>query len=375
MKPVLVINSGSSSLKFGLYVPGAKGDERLLGGGEAAGIGHPEGTLNVTDGDGKELSSEPATYKAQAEALQAGLAKIKNLGEPIAIAHRLVHGGPDLLDHQLITPAVLKTLNNSIHFAPLHLPASLKLIEAAGQAFPGLPQFACFDTVFHKTMPKAASHLPLPQEYWAEGVRRYGFHGLSYESIVHALGAAIPARVVVAHLGNGCSVTAIQDGRSVDTSMGLTPTGGVVMSARSGDLDPGVLLYLLRVKGLGTDELETLLNKQSGLVGIAGGTGDMRELETAADRGDRPAALALEIFYRTVAKTIAGYASVLGGVDALVFTGGIGEHSERTRQQISTRLQAFGIPAGNAMTSEEDLQIARHCRRLLSQAKPESTRK
>ena len=366
MKPVLVINSGSSSLKFGLYDTGSDGDQALLGGGEAGGIGHPGGTLSVTDNGGKELSSERVTFQTQGKALEAGLATIKDIGEPVAVAHRIVHGGPKLVEHQKITPEVLKTLEESIHFAPLHIPASLKLIEAATKAFPDLPQFACFDTVFHETMPEAAKHLPLPQKFWGEGVRRYGFHGLSYESIVHALGEDVPARLVVAHLGNGCSVTAIEQGKSVDTSMGLTPTGGVVMSTRTGDLDPGVLLYLIRAQGLGVDELEALLNRQSGLVGIAGGDGDMRELEQAADTGDKKAALALEIFYRTIAKTIAGYASVLGGVDQLIFTGGIGEHSARTRQQVNRRLTALGIPAGKPMTSQEDLQIARHCRRLYS---------
>lgn len=365
MQPVLVINSGSSSLKFGLYVIGQHGDEALLGGGEAGGIAQPEGTLTITDGAGKELSSEPVQFKSQAEALQAGLEKIKAFGDPIAIGHRVVHGGPSLVKHQLITPALLKTLADSVHFAPLHIPAALKLMEAARNAFPQLPQYACFDTVFHQTMPEAASHLPLPQEYWDEGVRRFGFHGLSYESIVHQFGDNVPARLVVAHLGNGCSVAAIAHGKSIDTSMGLTPTGGVVMSTRTGDLDPGVLLYLMRVKGLDADHLETLLNKQCGLVAIAGGDGDMRTLEKAADTGDTHAVLALEVFYRTIAKTIAGYASVLGGVDALVFTGGIGQHSERTRQQVSRRVQPLGIPQGNAMQSEEDLQIARHCRRLL----------
>ncbi len=337
MKPVLVINSGSSSLKFGLYDTGPDGDEKLLGGGETSST-------------------------SQVEALQAALAKIKAIGQPVAVGHRVVHGGPKLVEHQRITPELLQLLEDSVHFAPLHIPASLKLIRAAGEAFPDLPQFACFDTVFHQTMPEAAKHLPLPTRFWDEGVRRYGFHGLSYESIVHALGAQMPQKVVIAHLGNGCSVAAIANGKSVDTSMGLTPTGGVVMSTRAGDLDPGVLLYLLRARGLGVDELEVLLNKECGLVGIAG-EGDMRELEKS---GEDRAGLALGVFYRTIAKTVAGYASVLGGVDLLVFTGGIGEHSERTRREVSGRVRALGIPEGIAMTSEEDLQIARHCRRLLA---------
>jgi len=267
------------------------------------------------------------------------------------------------MEHQLITPAVRKTLENSVHFAPLHIPASLKLIDAVEKTYPGMPQYACFDTTFHRTMPECASHLPLPQGLWDEGVRRYGFHGLSYESIVHELGDRLPGRLIVAHLGNGCSVTAIRDGVSVDTSMGLTPTGGVTMATRTGDLDPGVLLYMMRVKGMDADALEALLNHDCGLIGLTGTSGDMREIEKAAGAGDARAALALDVFDRTVAKTIAGYVSVLGGVDLLVFTGGIGEHSERTRMGICGRLEFLGVEA-EVLVSEEELQIARHCRRL-----------
>ncbi len=364
--PVLVVNSGSSSLKFGLFVQ-SDADEEILLEGTVNGIGQPGGTLVLKDAAGKEVHTEPAEVKSQPEALALGLERLARQGlpQPVAIGHRVVHGGPKLLDHQRITPEVLQTLKDSIHFAPLHIPAALALIEAASKVYPDLPQFACFDTTFHRTMPEAATHLALPLELWQQGVRRYGFHGLSYESIVHELGDAIPKRLIVAHLGNGCSVCAIAEGKSVDTSMGFTPTGGVVMATRTGDLDPGVLLYLLRSENLNADALEKLLNKQSGLLALSGVGSDIRDVEKAADTGNAPAAMALEVFYRTIAKTVAGYVSVLGGLDLLVFTGGIGEHSERTREAICERL-AFLNPKMQALPAEEELQIARHCRRLLA---------
>jgi acetate kinase len=364
--PVLVINSGSSSLKFGLFTRGDDGAESVLLDGVANGIGQTDGTLVLRDAAGKEMHSEAVSFGSQGEALAAGLEKMKGLGlqGPVAIGHRVVHGGPKLVEHQLITPEVRATLEASVHFAPLHIPASLKLIDAAEKAYPGMPQYACFDTTFHRTMQESASHLPLPQGLWDKGVRRYGFHGLSYESIVHALGDELPGRLIVAHLGNGCSVTAIRDGASVDTSMGMTPTGGVTMATRTGDLDPGVLLYLMRVKGMDADALEKMLNHDCGLIGLTGSSGDMREIEKAAADGDERARLALEVFDRTVAKTIAGYVSVLGGVDLLVFTGGIGEHSERTRLGVCGRLEFLRVGV-KVLVSEEEVQIARHCWRLM----------
>lgn len=390
--PILVINTGSSSLKLGLYVQ-QDGDERLLFDGLADGIGRPNGTLVLKDSDGKTLRSEKLISATQQDALREASGWLRELAQapPSAVGHRVVHGGPRLVEHQRITPEVLRELHACVHFAPLHIPMALQLIEAVEHAYPELPQFACFDTAFHAEMPQTASRFALPGEMFDEGIRRYGFHGLSYESIVHRLRTepgGVPARVVIAHLGSGASLAAVKEGRSVDTSMGLTPTGGIPMATRAGDLDPGVLLYLLRVKGATADSLEELLNHDSGLKALSGGKSDMRELEAAADGGDVQAKLAIDVFCMAIRKTVAGYAAVLGGLDLLVFAGGIGEHSALVRREVCLGLSFLGIGYDDAnsrassgilstpqskvgvriIESEEDLQIARHCRVMLQAA-------
>jgi acetate kinase len=292
---------------------------------------------------------------------------------PSAVGHRVVHGGPHLRAHQRITADVRRQLHDAVHFAPLHIPPALALIDEAEKIFDDAPHFACFDTAFHATLPPRAAHLALPRRYAEAGVMRYGFHGLSYESLVTRLGADLPARAVFAHLGNGSSVCALRDGQSIDTSMGLTPTGGVPMGTRSGDLDPGVLLYLMRVEKLDAGALETLLNRESGLAGYADGESDMQALEKRAAAGDANASLALDAFATAVRKTIGGYAALLGGIDLLVFTGGIGEHSGEIRRRVCDGLAFMGLtesdPAGKvrAIHTEEEKQIARHCRTLLRQ--------
>jgi acetate kinase len=234
--------------------------------------------------------------------------------------------------------------------------------------------FACFDTAFHRTLPPRAAQLALPRRYAEAGVIRYGFHGLSYESLVRQLGADLPARAVFAHLGNGSSVCALRDGRSVDTSMGLTPTGGLPMGTRSGDLDPGVLLYLMRTEQLDTDKLETLLNRESGLAGLTQGESDMQALLTRSAGGDPDASLAVDVFASAVRKYVGAYAALLGGIDLLVFAGGIGEHSAEVRRRICEGLAFLGLnaedPAGKVRTlhTEEERQIARHCRALLQES-------
>jgi acetate kinase len=335
---ILVINTGSSSLKCGIYAP-ENGREKLLFGDSADGIAP--------------------------QALDRAVEWLSNRGQPCAIGHRVVHGGPRLLAHQRITPAVVAELRDSLHFAPLHIPAALQLIEKAAKSYPEVPQFACFDTVFHRNMPETAARFPIPRPLFEEGVRRYGFHGISYESIVHQLGRSLPSRAVIAHLGSGASLVALKDGQSVDTTMAFTPTGGIPMATRSGDLDPGVLLYLLRVKQMNVASLEEMLNHESGLKALSGTSGDMRELEAAADAGDRKAQLAIDIFCISIRKTVAAYAAVLGGLDLLVFTGGIGEHSARIRAGVCEGLQFLGIPRVEVLPSQEDVQIARHARVLL----------
>ena len=244
--------------------------------------------------------------------------------------------GPRLTAHQRITPQVLQTLEAAAHFAPLHVPAAIALIREIGKALPGVPQFACFDTAFHTTMPEAASRLPLPKKYWDAGIRKYGFHGLSCESIVSQVARALPKYLIVAHLGNGASITAIVDGKSVDTTMGLTPTGGIIMGTRPGDLDPGVLLHLLNT-GTTLRRLRSCSTKSRGLLGISGSASDMRKLHEAADKGDAQAQLAIEMFARAAAKAIGGFVATMGNLDTLVFTGGIGEHDADVRAKICSR--------------------------------------
>ncbi len=372
---ILVLNSGSSSLKFGLFRY-AGGDESLLLEGSAQGIGRSDGSLRIKAPDGRVLLQQEHELESQTYALQK-LAQVlaqQHHARPSAVGHRVVHGGPHLRMHQRISADVRRQLQDALHFAPLHIPPALALIDEAEKIFDDAPHFACFDTAFHATLPPRAAQLALPRRYVEAGVMRYGFHGLSYESLVTRLGADLPARAVFAHLGNGSSVCALRDGQSIDTSMGLTPTGGVPMGTRSGDLDPGVLLYLMRVEKLDAGALETLLNRESGLAGYADGESDMQALEKRAAAGDANASLAIDAFATAVRKTIGGYAALLGGIDLLVFTGGIGEHSQAIRTRVCDGLAFMGLtegdPAGKvkAIHTEEEKQIARHCRALLRQA-------
>jgi acetate kinase len=364
-KSILVLNPGSSSLKIGMYSK-PDGDEQLELDGLADGIGKRNGKLVLKDARGGVLRSEEGVISSEEDALERMAHWIEELSptRPYAIGIRIVHGGPLLTVHQWITPSVLGDLRNSVHYAPLHLPTALRLIDRSARVYPEVRQFACFDTAFHKTLPETAQRFALPDPLFEEGIRRYGFHGLSYESIVYQLGAKLPSRTVVAHLGSGASLAALRDGRSIDTTMGLTPTAGIPMSTRSGDLDPGVLLYLLRAKAMNADSLEEMLNQRSGLWALSGGTGDMRDLETASRSGDRRADRAIEIFCMAVSKEVAAYAAVLGGLDLLVFTGGIGENSEPVRKNVRDRLRFLQIQ-DSVVPSQEDRQIARHCRKAI----------
>jgi acetate kinase len=347
MPTILTINSGSSSLKLGLY-SADNGVPVLLYKGATDSIGKAGGSLVIADATGAILHCEDASHDSQASAFKHAAQRLREFSgaTPEGIGHRIVHGGPFLREHCRITPEVLKTLRAATHYAPLHIPAALALLETASQIYPGVAAFACFDTAFHTTMPPEASTYPIPLRFREQGVQRYGFHGLSYESIVAALEPDVPGRLVVAHLGNGASLCAIANGRSVDTSMGLTPTGGIPMSTRTGDLDPGVVLFLARDGHLTPNALESVLNHESGLLALSGTTSDMREL--TADHGSTLAQQAIVIFCRSIAKTIGGYAAVLGGLDCLVFTGGIGEHSTLVREQVCRQLAFLGISFDSA---------------------------
>jgi acetate kinase len=363
---ILVLNSGSSSLKFGVYTPDG-GDETPWLTGSANGIGRDDGSLEMHAADGSIDVKQSHLMESQQDALQRMADALQqHQREPlVGVGHRVVHGGPHLTTHARITDAVKQMLREAEQFAPLHLPQSLKLIEQAQQIFTGVPHFACLDTAFHQTMPPRARHLALPKKYAAAGVLRYGFHGLSYESIVATLGERLPPRVVIAHLGSGASVCAVHEGKSIDTSMGLTPTGGIPMATRCGDLDPGVLVYLMRTGSLDADSLEQLLNRESGLKGVSDSSDDMQAL---LRRSDADALLAVDLFCTAVKKTIGAYAALMGGVDLVIFTGGIGEHSQEVRERITEGLE-FLHTDFKAVGTQEERQIARHCRRLVAEGK------
>jgi len=385
---ILVINTGSSSLKFGLCVESG-GAERFLFQGAVRGIGRGEGSqFDIKDAAGRTLRSETLAAGDQGDALNHIARWLSGASDiaPRAVGHRIVHGGPHLTEHQPVTATVLETLRRCVHFAPLHIPAALHLVDKAARAYPGVPQFACFDTVFHNSLPEAVSRFALPGQLFDDGIRRYGFHGLSYESIVNQLGADLPPRAIIAHLGNGASLCAVRHGRSIDTSMGLTPMGGIPMSTRSGDLDPGVLLYLLRTGRAHARSLEKLLNEDSGLKALSGGRQDMRDIQAAAEVGDRRALMAIQVFCMSVRKLIGAYATQLEGLDMLIFTGGIGEHSASIRRGICQGLGFLGIRGDDAdpgaasdgcasvpirvVASQEEIQIARHCRAMLRAQNP-----
>jgi acetate kinase len=377
---VLALNSGSSSLKFGLYRGGSAETVTLLS-GEAESIGEESARFHAQDSQARSLISETTSIPDQRDAI-ARIGKLladSKMPAQAAIGHRVVHGGPKLRQHCLIDESVLQQLEAAAAFAPLHTPSALSVIRFAQQHFPGLPQVACFDTTFHARMPNVARVLPVPKELQSEGIQRYGFHGLSCESIVHQLGSDLPDRLIIAHLGNGASVTAVKGGKSIDTSMGLTPSGGVIMGTRSGDLDPGVLVYLMREKQFDAAMLEELVDHRSGLLGISGVGRDMRRLHDAAS-SNPDVRLAIEMFCYSVRKQIAAMIAVLDGVDMIVFTGGVGENDTEVRASICAGLSWAGIdldPAQNlaaacsindpaslvlvqVLASQEDERIALH---------------
>jgi acetate kinase len=356
---VLVLNSGSSSVKFAVLAPAS--GERVLA-GMAEKVGTPETELQIRrypDHAVTEQLSEGSYRAVIARILghlpEAGLGTAGDGGSgpgPAHLAgagHRVVHGGERFTASVLVDDEVIAAIRASSHLAPLHNPANLAGIEAVRAVRPDLPQVAVFDTAFHQTMPPRAFHYAVPEEWYTRfGVRRYGFHGTSYRFVSERAAALLgrplaELRLVIAHLGNGCSLAAVRDGASVDTTMGLTPLEGLVMGTRSGDVDPGVFGFLAGRAGLTIDELEKTLYNASGLRGLSGASNDMRTVEAAAADGDERARLALEVFVHRLAKAIAGMVVGLERLDALVFTAGIGENSALVRSQVLARLGFLGL--------------------------------
>ncbi len=401
---VLVLNSGSSSVKFALLAPDT--GERVLD-GLAEKVGTPEAVLRIRRSAGGDAVEEPlpeGSYQAVisrvldqlvgAGARDAGLADAGR--RPlIGAGHRVVHGGDRFSASVLVDDEVLAAIRSFAHLAPLQNPANLAGIEAVTAVRPGLPQAAVFDTAFHQTMPARAFRYAVPEEWYRRhGVRRYGFHGTSHRFVSEKAAALLKKqtgelRLVTAHLGNGCSAAAIRDGVSVDTTMGLTPLEGLVMGTRSGDIDPGVFGYLAERTGQSAGELTQVLNTQSGLQGLSGVGNDMRTVEAAAARGNERAQLALEVFVHRLAKAIAGLVTSLERLDALVFTGGIGENSPVVRGLVLRHLGFLGLtedPEANAghgrstggrisrpgpvqalvVPTDEELMIARDTARLVA---------
>jgi acetate kinase len=375
---VLCINSGSSSVKFAVYAMAQHKEEVLLK-GAVENIGTNTAIVWLKDAQGKSLlrQSKAVVDHQQAMRLIIALWRQQDFSELHIVGHRVVHGGSEYNKPQLVTPTVLQTLKRLVDFAPLHMPGAIEGIEAVGAHIGEIPQVACFDTAFHRSMPLRAQRYPLPASLWEEGVRRYGFHGLSYEYILQELGHESRGRLVIAHLGNGASMAAVEDGVAMDTTMGFTPTGGLMMGTRCGELDPGVIMYLLKHRRYEADALNDLLNQQSGLLGVSSLSADVKTLLDYMP-AEPLAKLALDMFCYYARKHIGALVSVLSGVDRLVFTGGIGERSAIMRQWICEGLGYLGIQLDEAKNTEharvissgactvnviptnEDLMIARH---------------
>jgi acetate kinase len=388
---LLVVNAGSSSIKFQLFrvLPGDRLDLRFKG--QMDGIGtHPR--LAAKDAAGKVLidqSYAPGAVGNVPQALdQLDDWLIAQLGgvKPIAIGHRVVHGGPTFASPVLVDDDVVARLDVLVPLAPLHQPNNLAPIKAIRERRPEIPQIACFDTAFHRGHPEVADRYAVPEGFYREGVRRYGFHGLSYEHIAHRLAEVDPVladgQVVVCHLGSGASMCAIREGRSVDSTMGFTAVDGLPMGTRTGQLDPGVILYLLQAKGYGAGEIERFLYHEGGLKGLSGVSNDVRDLLASDAPGAR---LALDYFVHRIAREAGALAAAMGGIDGIVFTAGIGEHSPEIRARVLERLRWLGFAldeAANArhgplittatsprkayiVPTDEELMIARHALALI----------
>jgi acetate kinase len=360
---ILTVNSGSSSIKFSIYSLPA---EQLEVSGSLSRIGRNNSSFQVKDGRGETIHNEQPAITDHAAALKTLLDWLGRSDKPNAIGHRIVHGGPKYTAPEIVTPELIATLKQLAPLAPNHLPREITAIEAIGKTYPETTQVACFDTAFHRGMPEVAKVYGLPESVRSDGiVQRYGFHGLSYEYIageLHRIGSG-KGRVIVCHLGNGASMAALRDGKSIETTMGFTPTGGIVMSTRCGDIDPEVVLYLVEEKHLDAAAVRDALTASGGMLGLSGSSGDMQDLHQR-ENTDPKAALAVEVFCYSARKALGSLAAVLGGLDTLVFTGGIGENDANVRGRICERLDFLGIrldsrqnAGSDAIISEESAQV------------------
>ena len=386
---ILTLNSGSSSLKAALYQMDT-GEARLLSAAVER-IGLAGGRIRMDDARGATVLDQEAVLTDPGAALRALFDGLRHHGldqDLAAIGFRIVQGGSRFSAPQRVTPDLVAALRAMVPLDPDHLPQACASLEAAARRYPDLPQVACFDTAFHRHMPWVAQHYALPRRFAAAGIVRFGFHGLSYESIVQALRvldpAAVAGRVVIAHLGSGASMAAVRGGLAIDTSMGFTPLSGLMMGTRCGDLDPGIVLYLLQAQGMSPAAVNALLNQQSGLLGVSEVSADMRDL-LSCERTDPRAAEAIARFCYQARKYLGAYAAALGGLDTLVFTAGIGERAATIRARICTGMEYLGVlldearNAGHApvisrdgapvtvrvIPTDEDLMIARHTRRVI----------
>ena len=367
MKKILVLNSGSSSLKYQLFnVEGDKYDVVAKGLAERIGIDGSKVSIKYADGTKKEVVNPLPTHN---EALQEVFnlllnGALANLNEITAVGHRVVHGGEVYANSVVIDENVVKTVEDLSSLAPLHNPAGVLGIRAVQKALPNVPQVAVFDTAFHQTMPKEAFLYGLPlEQYTKHQIRRYGMHGTSHRYIAQEVAKILGdnKKVVVCHLGNGASLSAIKNGKCIDTSMGFTPLAGIIMGTRSGDIDPYIPLHIMKEQGLSIDEANNLLNKQSGMLGLTGFS-DMRDVEEAYLKGEERAVTGMQTYVYTIVKFIGSYIAALGGVDAIVFTAGIGENSPIIRKLILDRLSYLGISvneeANNRRGNIEEISTA-----------------
>jgi len=387
---ILTINGGSSSIKLALFA--ADHSLRRILEGRIERIGLPEAAFTVKGLDNAENFSREVTapdHTAAVAVLMDWIEERFEHGSLSAVGHRVVHGGPRYSQTQRITREMMEELHDLEPFDPEHLPEEILLAEAFHRRFPDLLQVACFDTAFHRDMPRVARMLSIPRRYDTKGVQRYGFHGLSYSYLMEELEnsagpRAVRGRIILAHLGNGASLAAVQDRKPIDTSMGFTPTAGIPMSTRSGDLDPGIIWYLARTEKMSAKQFYEMINFQSGLLGISETSSDMRDL-LGREKEDSRAAEAVALFCYQVKKWIGAFAAALGGVDTLIFTGGIGENAPLIRRRISENMEFLGIhldPIRNdanapiisrdhspatvrVMKTNEELMIARYTYNLI----------